>query len=129
MTDRIFSISASLLALISTPGKTAPVASLTIPVNALCAWRAAGSTTKHTTATITTNRIRLPLITVTPFKADTWDQVPAIHSCRATITVPPDISGLMGAGQLANRREAWIATILYIFVARSQPGDAFNRNL
>src|SRR5205814_6897070 len=46
--DLDFSMSAGLLASTVTPGKTAPVSSLTVPVNALCARASGASASKHT---------------------------------------------------------------------------------
>src|SRR5262245_8451751 len=52
-TERVFSISAGLLASIDTPGRTAPLSSLITPVNALCARLSDASAVKHTANTKT----------------------------------------------------------------------------
>src|SRR5437773_9059487 len=56
--ERTFSIKAGLLASTVTPGNTAPVASFTVPANALCACAVAGSAS-HASTTTKTIAIRL----------------------------------------------------------------------
>src|SRR5262249_12322493 len=51
--ERVFSISAGLLASTDTPGRTAPLWSLTMPVNALCARDSGTSAVKYTNDTKT----------------------------------------------------------------------------
>jgi hypothetical protein len=64
-----FSIKASLDASTVTPGRTAPEASFTVPVMALCACAVAGHNANHpraTSAATVTRRVMLPPLKVSP---------------------------------------------------------------
>src|SRR5207248_7931183 len=63
--ERTFSIKAGLLASTVTPGNTAPVASFTVPANALCARAVAGSAS-HASTTTNNIGIRLLVMPVPP---------------------------------------------------------------